>query len=267
MFSFSLRRFHTLVFLPVLFSFLWWGRSVAPGSGPVAVDDSFQVHGATYLGSLLANDYTPDHGAILFDSLVSLPQHGTLGGVGYPTAPLYNPDHGYVGTDSYTYRMCDSLALCATATVTLNVVNNAPVAVDDSFTVHGATYLDSVLANDYDPDHDAILFDSFVSLPQHGILAGVGYPTAPLYVPDSGYSGTDSYTYRICDVLGLCAVGNVYLQINGDATPTPTPSPTPTPTPTPSNLNLGDSCPDVGGPVNVTNGNMYLRQADYQLPG
>lgn len=41
------------------------------------------------------------------------------------------------------------------------------------------------------------------------------------------------------------------------------------PTPTPDQArNLGESCPNqlVGKPVNVTNGNMYLQQSDYNLP-
>ena len=42
------------------------------------------------------------------------------------------------------------------------------------------------------------------------------------------------------------------------------------PSPTPDQArNLGESCPNqlVGKPVNVTNGNMYLQQSDYELPG
>ena len=78
--------------------------------------------------------------------IVTLPQHGTLTGVGYPTAPVYHPETGFVGTDSYTYRICDSLGACATADVTLNVVNNAPTPVNDNHTVHGSTQLPSVLS-------------------------------------------------------------------------------------------------------------------------
>src|SRR5262249_29084426 len=58
------------------------------------------------------------------------------------------------------------------------------------------------------------------------------------------------------------------------ATPSPTPTPTPTPSPTPSPTpddarNLGEACPKemVGKPVNVTSGNVYLKQTDYHLPG
>jgi RHS repeat-associated protein len=54
------------------------------------------------------------------------------------------------------------------------------------------------------------------------------------------------------------------------SSPTPTPTPTPTPAPTPDHArNLGESCPNqmVGKPVNVTNGNVYLKLTDYSLPG
>ena len=106
----------SLLVLPILVSLTSWSRLVESGSGPVAVDDSFQVHGATYLDSLLANDSDPDgRFAFFFDSFVSLPQHGTLGGVSYPTAPLYSPDQGYLGTDSwglshlrFRVALCDS---------------------------------------------------------------------------------------------------------------------------------------------------------------
>jgi len=71
------------------------------------------------------------------------------------------------------------------------------------------------------------------------------------------------------------SVDNLNFSVTLDApTPTPMSSPTPTPTPTPMptppiDPNLGQSCPNqlVGRPVNVTNGNVFLRQIDYSLPG
>ena len=33
----------------------------------------------------------------------------------------YIPDPGYVGTDSFTYEVCDSHGLCETEVVTLNI--------------------------------------------------------------------------------------------------------------------------------------------------
>jgi|SRR5947209_6260135 len=81
MFPTSPRKFRSLLILPVLLSltFLADGRRYE-SSTPVAVDDSFQVHGTTQLGNLLANDFDPDGDNIQFDSYGSLPQHGGLFG-------------------------------------------------------------------------------------------------------------------------------------------------------------------------------------------
>ena len=63
--------------------------------------------------------------------------------------------------------------------------------------------------------------------------------------------GTDSYTYRICDNLGKCADATVTLWVPGDG----------------ENDGPCDPCNGaVGNPVNVSNGNMYVEQNDYQLP-
>ncbi|MGE2693024.1 Ig-like domain-containing protein, partial [Mycolicibacterium pulveris] len=69
-----------------------------------------------------------------------------------------NPD--FHGSDSFTYAASDGNGGTATATVyvTVNPVNDAPVAVDDAVTVgedSGATVVD-VLGNDTDVDGDEL---------------------------------------------------------------------------------------------------------------
>jgi YD repeat-containing protein len=72
-------------------------------------------------------------------------------------------------------------------------------------------------------------------------------------VPNQGYLGIDTFTYQICDGLGGCSNANVVLNVlaNDGA----------------ENAGITACNKSVGGPVNVTNGNMYLQQADYVLPG
>jgi len=152
--------------------------------------------------------------------------------------------------------VCDSFNACsAPATVTLNIVNNSPVAAPDSYTVLGNTIIGPFIANDNEPDEDSYSFDSVVTYPAHGNLYGLAYPTYPSdvkqYAPHVGYNGSDSFTYRICDYLGACATTTVTLQvIAGDVDAGAT------------------TCQSgVGDPINVTSGNMYLHQTDYLLPG
>src|SRR5690606_9781417 len=108
-----------------------------------------------YAPGVLQNDNDPD-----FDSL-SITSHTeptsgslTLNGDG---SIAYIPNAGYVGSDSFTYTITDGIA-SATATVTIAVTNQAPIANDDSYSVlHDHTLTVSapgVLTNDYDVDGD-----------------------------------------------------------------------------------------------------------------
>ena len=216
-------------------------------AAPVATSESFTVHGYTQLGNLISNDYDPDGDNIFFESYGSMPQHGTFAGPSYHI-PAYEPSYRYVGSDSFTYRICDSLGACSGyTTVNLTIVNNAPVAGGDSFSVHGRTQLSNLLANDADPDGDNFIFDSIQSQPQHGSLENPDLQF-PAYNPSPGYVGGDSFTYRVCDSLGLCTNATVTLYVIGDGE------------------NSGAvPCESVGEPINVTNGNMYLQQTDYSL--
>ncbi len=176
---------------------------------PTAVNDTFRIHGQMQLTDLLKNDSDPDKDPIFLESYLSSPQHGTR--IDGPTlsTPFYVPNKGFVGTDSFDYRTCDSLGLCAVATVILNVVNQAPTPGNDFFTVDGQTQLTDLLANDSDPDGDPISLESYVSSPQHGSRLDGPTLSTPFYVPNNGFVGTDSFDYRICDSLGLCAVATV----------------------------------------------------------
>jgi len=142
-----------------------------PNSSPIAVADSYTVHGSTLIGSLLANDSDPDGDSISWHGVVVSPAHGTLSSTGNPAYKIYNPQPGYAGTDSFTYRIHDSfLNLSNTATVTINVVNNPPTATNDSYTVHGSTLIGSLVANDSDSDGDSFSFYDIVTGPTHGTL-------------------------------------------------------------------------------------------------
>lgn len=80
----------------------------------------------------------------------------------------------------------------------LDIDSNAPVAGDDAVTVQsGGSVLIDVLANDYDPDGDAIELDGLVH-PEHGEVYAQENGTV-LYVPDPNYVGTDEFWYWVQD--------------------------------------------------------------------
>ncbi|MEM1381969.1 MAG: cadherin-like domain-containing protein, partial [Pseudomonadota bacterium] len=75
----------------------------------------------------------------------------------------YTPNANFNGTDSFSYTVSDGNGGTsqATATVTVNPVNDAPLAVDDAFTIGESEVLfDNVLTNDTDPDGDALQITS-----------------------------------------------------------------------------------------------------------
>lgn len=120
--------------------------------------------------------------------------------------PIYTPNAGYDGSDSFTYTVSDGRGATATATVAVTVVvaNQAPVAVADQIAlsqggtatvlVSGAT---SVLANDTDADGDA-LQAILVTVPSHGTLTLNPNGTFS-YVHNGSANPADGFSYRAND--------------------------------------------------------------------
>ncbi|MEX0641965.1 MAG: Ig-like domain-containing protein, partial [Pirellulales bacterium] len=107
--------------------------------GPVATADVYEVNEGTALtidalGGLLANDTSPS-GAPLSAARTLAASHGavTLNADGSFT---YSPQPNFTGTDTFRYRATDGAAQSNIATVTITVrsVNDAPVAVGETYT-------------------------------------------------------------------------------------------------------------------------------------
>ena len=127
------------------------------------------------------------------------PQHGGI--AAFPDGSLfYTPNTGFVGTDTFTYTISDGVTT-DTATITISVLNEAPVAMDDEYSVRANQVLSvaapGLLANDTDADGDTLIVQSLTS-PQHGGIAA--FPDGSLfYTPNTGFVGTDTFTYTISD--------------------------------------------------------------------
>jgi RHS repeat-associated protein len=123
----------------------------------------------------------------------------------------YTAASGYAGSDSFTYTIRDTSGNFATGTINVTDVNQSPVAVTDSYTVHGHLMI-SPTDNDYDPDNDGVTFKALATNPQHGTLTG--YTTGVYtYAAAYGYVGSDSFTYTIQDAWGATATGTVNLNV------------------------------------------------------
>ena len=117
----------------------------------------------------------------------------------------YSPDGDFNGVDNFTFTVSDGLATSAPATVslTINAVNDAPVAVADTYNISEDDVLtvsaaDGVLSNDSDVENDALQAVP-ASNPANGTFAWGGDDGSFVYTPDAGYNGTDSFTYYAND--------------------------------------------------------------------
>jgi VCBS repeat-containing protein len=172
---------------------------------------------------VLGNDADVD-GNPLTATMVTSPAHGTLLSSGDGSF-TYTPAANYYGTDSFTYRASDGTAQSAVATVTLTIaaVNDAPVAVPDSYVTLQDTPLTvpapGLLANDSDVEGSA-LTAATVTNPAHG-TATVNANGSFTYTPAAGYVGPDSFTYRVNDGAANSAAVTVMLLVTAVADTTP----------------------------------------------
>jgi hypothetical protein len=97
--------------------------------------------------------------------------------------------------------------------------NQCPIAEDDFYTgvqdVPLVVAAPGVLANDVDPEGDPMTAQN-PSTPGHGTLTYFLADGSFEYVPDPGFSGTDTFTYEVTDGYGYCSdIGLVTIEICG----------------------------------------------------
>lgn len=124
----------------------------------------------------------------------------------------YLPDDEFVGSDSFTFTVSDGRGGEASASVVIDVAfaNRAPVAnPDEATTTAGEPVTVDVLANDFDPDGDALEIIDVVQWygrPAEVTVNGDG--TITFRVSDS-CNGRNQFRYTISDPSGATAQANV----------------------------------------------------------
>jgi len=169
---------------------------------PVASDMTLSTHEDTPLTSTLsASDANGD--GLIYDIFIN-PSHGGVTITDTLTGSfVYTSTEDYNGIDTFTYIVTDSGSLTDTATVTITVqaVNDPPVANDDVYNVNEGdiltvTFSAGVLANDTDIENDT-LTTTLVSAPSHGTL-DLNPDGSFTYVHD-GETDSDHFTYQAHD--------------------------------------------------------------------
>ncbi|HVK07941.1 MAG TPA: ELWxxDGT repeat protein [Gemmataceae bacterium] len=179
----------------------WWVYKESPvaraDSYPAATED---VPLSAPAPGVLANDGVG--GAGLTAAVAAGPSHGSLT-LNPDGSFQYVPDPDFFGTDTFTYTASDGTETSSPATVTITVqpVNDRPVAAPDAFSVgeDGTLTIPAggVLLNDDDPDGDTLSAEP-VTGPAHGDLA-LNANGSFTYSPDPDYNGPDSFVYIATD--------------------------------------------------------------------
>jgi hypothetical protein len=182
--------------------------SVVPvNDAPLANNDSYNTAEDTSLNvsgpGVLSNDGDLD-GDSLAATLLSGPGHATAFALNADGSFSYTPAANFNGLDSFTYQANDPSnagSSITTVTITITPVNDAPLANDDAYSVKpGKTLtvtIPGVLANDGEFEGDP-LTAALVSGPANGTLTFNSNGSFS-YKPLQGFSGADSFTYKIND--------------------------------------------------------------------
>ena len=194
----------------------------AVNDAPVAVADTgFVTNEDVALtitaASLLANDTDVEDDTLTIQSVqgavngtVALDINGDV---------VFTPTADYNGPASFTYTVSDGNGGTSTAQVdlTINAVNDAPVAVADTgFATNEDVALTitaaSLLANDTDVENDTLTIQS-VQGAVNGTVA-LDINSDVVFTPTANYTGPASFTYTVSDGNGGTATAQVDLTID-----------------------------------------------------
>ena len=190
----------------------------APNHAPTGTSlaDIARDDGAVIALDLSASFADPDGDTLVF-SAIGLPAGlaidtatgvitGTLGSSASSATPG--------GVYTITVSASDGRGGLASQAFTLTVANIAPIAAADNAAGNEDAIINgTVLANDSDPDGDALTVDTVpVQGPEHGVLV-LNTDGSFSYTPDANYNGSDSFTYRVTDADGAVSSATVSLTI------------------------------------------------------
>ena len=134
-------------------------------------------------------------GDALTYSVVTQPANGTLRGSGANL--VYTPNANFSGSDSFSFKANDGAldSNISSVSIAVSPLNDAPTSGGQSVTTTQNTAKNITLAAS-DIDGDALSY-SIVTAPLKGVLSGSG--PSRVYTPNAGFSGSDSFTFKVND--------------------------------------------------------------------
>ena len=169
-------------------------------NAPIANDDGFSTDEDTAVsGNVLSNDTDADAGDTLTATVTAGVSDGSLEFNETTGDFTYTPDADFNGTDSFTYEASDGNGGTSAATVTITVdpVNDGPVADNDSATTNEDVAVSvDVLTNDTDIDTPELTIASIDEVVGGMAIIDEGQI---LFTPTPDFFGQASVTYTVSD--------------------------------------------------------------------
>lgn len=190
---------------------------------PISKNDTFIIdEDQASIFNVLANDVDDNLDSSSIVLIAPMSVNGQVEVVG--NRVLYTPNKDYNGKDTFRYKVCDLTdrePYCDSALVfvTINAKNDPPVAVADSVGAPQASVvIVDIASNDTDPENN--IDKSSISIVKSVSAAVISVNNRQIGEIKIDYSlipffkGRDTITYTICDRLGLCDTGFVFVLVN-----------------------------------------------------
>jgi FtsP/CotA-like multicopper oxidase with cupredoxin domain len=191
----------------------------APSGAPLAANDAYATDEDSPLivgaiAGVLAND-----DPVTTAQWHSGPSHGSVN-LAADGSFTYTPAADFSGADSFTYQAVSGglASLPATVSLTVNPVNDAPVAANDAYSVPAGTMLNvaapGVLGNDSDVDGGAL------SAVNASALAGLALnPDGSFSYVAPATAGSYGFTYQASDGSATSAAATVTITVIANQAP------------------------------------------------
>ena len=180
-------------------------------NAPSSVNDSYssdedQPLTVNAAAGVLANDSDPDGDPLIVSSFDATTAAGGSVAMAANGSFTYTPASNFHGTDSFSYIASDGHGGSDSGSVSINVatINDAPNAINNSYSITKDNALvvnvaSGVLANDTDPDGDALTVSAFDATSAQGGSVAMNANGSFSYTPPSGFTGTDTFNYSASD--------------------------------------------------------------------
>ncbi|MFT7433583.1 MAG: VCBS repeat-containing protein [Alphaproteobacteria bacterium] len=201
--------------------------NVAPVNDvPVALDDAFSTDEDVALNlsvaELLANDSDVEGDDLTVTAIDAVSANGAVVAFNPETGEIsYTPVADFNGEDTISYTVSDGNGGESTAeiVITVNPVNDVPVALDDTFSTDEDVALNlsvaELLANDSDVEGDDLTVTAIDAVSANGAVVAFNPETGEIsYTPVADFNGEDTILYTVSDGNGGESTAEIVITVN-----------------------------------------------------